>query len=89
VAPVRWVRLYKQLAQIQRCFLLLVGIQVPPSKRFSRLHEEQNLSDGDVVSGAGGVVVVIFLQPNLFYSLTNKTPILPQERQLTVKLGRT
>jgi len=57
---------------------LLVGIHVPPSRRFSRLHEEQNLSDGDVVSGAGGVVVVIFYRLTFFYSLTNKTSILPQ-----------
>jgi hypothetical protein len=35
--------LYKQLAQIQRCLRLLVGIHVPPSSRFSRLQEEQNL----------------------------------------------
>jgi hypothetical protein len=34
--------LYRQLAQIQRCLRLLVGIHVPPSSRFSRLHEEQN-----------------------------------------------
>ncbi len=41
--PVRCVRLYKQLAHIQRCLRLLVGIHVPPSSRFSRLQEEQNL----------------------------------------------
>jgi len=40
--PVRWVLLYKQLAQIQRCLRLLVGIHVPPSRGFSLLQEEQN-----------------------------------------------
>ena len=62
----RCVRLYKQLAQIQRCFLLLVGIQVPPSNRFSRLQEEQNFKEGELASETGvvDVVVVILLQPN-------------------------
>jgi len=45
---------------------LLVGIQVPPSSRFSRLQEEQNFKDWLTVSVAVdevGVVVVINLKP--------------------------
>ena len=53
------MRLYKQLAQIQRCLRLLVGIHVPPSKRFSRLHEEQNLRLCEVSWVAAGVEVVM------------------------------
>ena len=55
----RCVRLYKQLAQIQRCLRLLVGIHVPPSRRFSRLHEEQNLRLCEVSWVAAGVEVVM------------------------------
>ena len=55
----RCVRLYKQLAQIQRCLRLLVGIHVPPSSRFSRLHEEQNLRLWEVSWVAAGVEVVM------------------------------
>jgi hypothetical protein len=51
--------LYKQLAQIQRCLRLLVGIQVPPSRRFSRLQEEQNLRLWEVSWVAAGVEVVM------------------------------
>lgn len=53
------MRLYKQLAQIQRCLRLLVGIHVPPSRRFSRLQEEQNLRLWDVSWVAAGVEVVM------------------------------
>jgi len=53
------VRLYKQLAQIQRCFRLLVGIQVPPSRRFSRLQEEQNFKLWEVSCVDSGAVVVM------------------------------
>jgi len=56
---VRCVRLYKQLAQIQRCLRLLVGIHVPPSSRFSRLQEEQNLRLWEVSWVAAGVEVVM------------------------------
>jgi hypothetical protein len=47
---------------------LLVGIQVPPSSRFSRLQEEQNFKDWLTVSVAVDevdvvVVVVINLKP--------------------------
>jgi hypothetical protein len=56
---VRCVRLYRQLAQIQRCLRLLVGIQVPPSRRFSRLQEEQNLRLCEESCAAAGVVVVM------------------------------
>ena len=55
----RCVRLYKQLAQIQRCFRLLVGIHVPPSSRFSRLQEEQNFRLWEVSWVAAGVEVVM------------------------------
>jgi len=51
--------LYKQLAQIQRCLRLLVGIQVPPSRRFSRLQEEQNLRLWEFSRVAAGVEVVM------------------------------
>ncbi len=72
--------MYKQLAQIQRCFLLLVGIQVPPSKRFSRLQEEQNLSDREVDSVDSGLVVVVVVvvvilnlaQQNLYFNTESK-----------------
>ena len=53
------MRLYKQLAQIQRCLRLLVGIHVPPSSRFSRLQEEQNLRLWEVSWVAAGVEVVM------------------------------
>ncbi len=58
----RWVRLYRQLAQIQRCLRLLVGIQVPPSNLFSRLHEEQNLRLGEVSWVGVGVVDVVITE---------------------------
>jgi hypothetical protein len=51
--------LYKQLAQIQRCLRLLVGIHVPPSSRFSRLQEEQNFRLWEVSWVAAGVEVVM------------------------------
>jgi len=71
---VRCVRLYRQLAQIQRCLRLLVGIQVPPSRRFSRLQEEQNFRLWEVSWVAAGVEVVMGNpgKPNL-----NRSSILP------------
>ena len=53
------MRLYRQLAQIQRCLRLLVGIHVPPSSRFSRLQEEQNLRLWELSWVAAGVEVVM------------------------------
>jgi len=61
--------------------LLLVGIQVPPSKRFSRLQEEQNLSDCEAGSVACILVSVVVLvvvvivnleQQNLYFNTDSK-----------------